>query len=395
MLVTALGLSACGGDEPKGAPAGGPGGPPPVSVVLAVQRTVQPSEVFSARLAAVELVDVRPRVGGTLERVHFREGQRVGKGELLYTLDARPFQAEVARLQAQQAAVRTQLELARSELARAEPLLAMQGVSAQEIDQLRAAVRNGEANLLAAEAALQGAQLNLSYTRVTSPIAGRVSRTALTAGNLVAAGDPVLTTVVADDRVHAWFDLSEAQVLQFRAAAGGRANAAALPAVQMGLASDDGFPHAGRLDFIDNRLDPASATLRVRAIFDNRDGRFTPGLTARVRLAARDAAPAVLVPERAIGTDQTNKVVLVVGPNNIVQPRPVVPGALMDGMRVVSGIQPGERVIVEGLLRAFPGAPVTPNVLPTDANGLPLPAGAAPGAAPAAAKPAASRASGS
>jgi len=209
----------------------------------------------------------------------------------------------------------------------------------------------------------------------------------------------VLTTVVADDRVHAWFDLSEAQVLQFRAAAGGRTNAAALPAVQMGLATDDGFPHTGRLDFIDNRLDPASATLRVRAVFDNRDGRFTPGLTARVRLAAREAAPAVLVPERAIGTDQTNKVVLVVGPNNIVQPRPVVPGALLDGMRVVSGIQPGERVIVEGLLRAFPGAPVTPNVLPTDANGLPLPAGAAPGgtpgAAPPAPAPAASRASGS
>lgn len=386
-------LAACGG-EPSGGPGGsggpGAGGPPPVSVVAAVQRTVQPAETFSARLAAAESVEIRARVAGTLERVHFREGQRVARGDLLFTIDPRPFQAEVSRAEAQRAAARSQVELARSELARAEPLLALQGVSAQEIDQLRAAVRNGDATVQAAEAALQVAQLNLSYTRITAPIGGRTSRTLLTAGNLVGAGEPVLTTVVADERVHAWFDVSEAMALQLGAAATARREG--LP-VQMGLASDTGLPHAGRVDFIDNRLDPSSATLRMRAVFDNRDGRFTPGLTARVRLAAREAAPAVLVPERAIGTDQTNKLVLVVGDNNIVQPRPVQPGALLDGMRVVTGVQPGERVIVEGLLRAFPGAPVTPQLLPTDGNGLPLPPGAAP-ATPVPPAPAASRASG-
>jgi RND family efflux transporter MFP subunit len=334
---------------------------------------VQDSEEFSARLEAPDSVELRSRIGGTLEAVHFREGERVARGALLFTIDPRPFAAEVARADAQRAAAQTALELSRSELVRAEKLVAINGVSAQEIDQLRAAVAGGEANLKAAEAALAGARLNLGYTRISAPIAGRASRANVTAGNLVAAGDPVLTTLVSQDKVHAWFDAPEALYLRFQQAAReSRDGKAAV--VQLGLADEEGFPHSGKLDFIDNRLNPATATIRVRAVFDNAKGRFTPGLSARLKLAGSAGYDAVLVPERAIGTDQTRKIVLTLGPNNIVAPREVKLGALIDGMRVVQGVKAGENIIVDGLQRAFPGAPVAPTVLKVDDKGMPIPA---------------------
>jgi RND family efflux transporter MFP subunit len=366
----ALVLGACSGGGGGGGP-GGPGGAPgapPVSVAPAVQRQVVDSETFSARLEAPDSVDLRSRIGGTLEAVHFREGERVAKGALLFTIDPRPYTAEVARGEAQLAAAQTALELARSEVVRADKLVAINGISAQEIDQLRAAVKNGEANVKAAEAALTGSRLNLGYTRISAPISGRVSRANVTAGNLVAAGDPVLTTIVSQDKVHAWFDAPETLYLRFQQAA--REGKSAV--VQMGLADEEGYPHAGKLDFIDNRLNPATATIRVRAVFDNAKGRFTPGLSARLKLAGNAGYDAVLVPERAIGTDQTRKIVLTVGANNIVAPREVKLGALIDGMRVVQGLKAGENVIVDGLQRAFPGAPVAPTVLKVDAQGMPI-----------------------
>lgn len=367
----ALLLAACSGSQ-----ADGPGAPPPpaVSVVPVLSKTVQEQDQFSARLEAPDSVELRARVAGTLEAVHFREGQRVAKGQLLFTLDPRPFQAELARAQAQALAAKTQAELARSELARAEPLAKIQGVSAQELDQLRAAARNAEAQLKAAEAAVQAAQLNLSFTRITAPVAGQTSRAMVTPGNLIGVGETVLTTLVSSDKVHAYFDASEALYLKYgqqaRAAVNGKGKA---PTVRLGLANETGFPHEGRLDFVDNRLDPATATVRARAVFDNKDGRFTPGLTARLQLGGNQPAPALLVPDRAIGTDQTRKVLLVVGEKNIVQPRPVVTGPLVNGLRVVQGgVKAGELVIVEGQLRAFPGAPVTPQTLKQDENGLPI-----------------------
>jgi RND family efflux transporter MFP subunit len=348
---------------------GGPGGPPPVSVAPAVQRALQASEDFSARIEAQETVELRSRVAGTLERVHFKEGQRVAKGALLFTIDARPFAAEVERTQAQLASARSALELARSERARAEKLLPLQAVSQQEVDQLRAAERNGEAAERAARAALATAQLSLGYTRITAPVAGRLSRANVSVGNLVAVGEPVLSTLVASDRVQVWFDASEASYLKIAPMmrAGGPA-----PTVAVGLADEPGYPHTGTVDFIDNRLNPATGSIRVRATLDNKDGRFVPGLSARVRLASGAAAPATLVPERAIGTDQTRKVVMVVGANNIVTPREVKLGALADGMRVVSGVKAGELIIVDGLQRAFPGAPVAPTLLKVDDKGLPI-----------------------
>ena len=365
-------LVACGAGQAAG---GGPGGPPTVSVAPVTERTVQEFDEFSARLEAPQSVELRSRVAGTLDKVHFREGQRVAQGALLFTIDPRPLAADAARVEAQLAAARTQAELSRAELVRAEKLLPMQAISAQEIDQLRAAQRNADSAVLSARAAQDSAKLNLSFTRITAPIAGRISRANVSAGNLVGVGEPVLSTLVSTDRVHAWFDASEATYLKYvrgereapEASSHGNANA-----VLMGLSNEDGFPHAGTIDFIDNRLNPATGSIRGRAVFDNRDGRFTPGLSARLKLVGSGSYKATLVPERAIATDQTRKIVMVVGANNIVAPREVKTGALLDGMRVVTGVKAGENIIVDGLQRAFPGAPVTPQVLKVDDKGMPI-----------------------
>jgi RND family efflux transporter MFP subunit len=366
-LAAALIAAGCGPAQSQG----GPGGPPPVSVAPAVQRAIQGSEDFSARIEAQETVDLRSRVAGTVERVHFKEGQRVAKGALLFSIDPRPFAAEAERAQAALAASRTQGDLAKAELARAEKLLPMQAVSVQEVDQLRASLRNAEASQRSAQAALTTAQLNLGYARITAPVAGRISRANITPGNLVGVGEPVLSTLVASDKVQVWFDAGEASYLRLAQAlrAGGPP-----PTVAVGLADEEGHPHPATVDFLDNRLNPATGSIRVRATLDNKDGRFIPGLSARVRLASGTAAPSTLVPERAIGTDQTRKVVMVVDDKNIVTPREVKLGALSDGMRVVSGVKAGEMIIVDGLQRAFPGAPVTPQVLKVDARGMPIPA---------------------
>ncbi len=395
-------LAACGKGGPPEGPGGhgGPQGGPPVSVAPVTQRTVQDFDEYSARIEATDLVDIRSRVSGTLEQAHFREGQKVAKGTLLFTIDPRPFAAEVARLQAQLASAQTQAALARSELARAEKLLPMQAVSVQEVDQLRATARNGDSAALAAKAALDVAQLNLSFTRITAPISGRISRTNLTPGNLVSAGEPVLTTIVSIDRVYAYFDASEATYLKYAKAGAEGARPSAREtavAVTMGLSNEDGFPHQGRMDFVDNRLNPATGSILGRAVFDNPEGRLTPGLSARLKLGGGVAYPATLVPERAISTDQTRKVVMVLGEKNVVLPREVHPGTLIDGMRVVTGVKAGEQIVVDGLLRVIPGMPVTPQQLKVDDTGMPIfpppsmggpPGAAAPPAAPAASAPA-------
>lgn len=375
-VLAAILLAACG--QQQGGPGGHAGGPPPVSVAPATQREIQEFEEFTARLEAPDTVDVRSRVAGTVEAVRFKEGQLVRKGDPLFTIDSRAFKAEVARAEAQVAALKTQAELAKTDLARSEKLVSVNAVSPQEIDQLRAAQRSAEANLKGAEAALVQARLNVEYANVVAPVSGRTSRANVTPGNLVGVGDPVLTTLVSNDKVYAYFDASEAAYLRYM-----RAAKPSAVSVQLGLADEAGHPHTGKLDFIDNRLNPATSSIRARAVFDNKAGQFTPGLYARLKIGGGGSYTAVVVPDRAITTDQTRKLVLVVGPNNIVQPRPVKPGALIDGMRVVDGVKPGEQVIVDGLQRAMPGAPVTPQVLKVDAQGMPLPA-AAP--APAASK---------
>jgi membrane fusion protein, multidrug efflux system len=262
LLVAAAAVVGCG--DPAEAQGGPPQGPPPVSVAPAVQRAVAESEEFSGRLEATELVELRPRVGGAIDKVHFTDGATVRKGDLLFTIDPRPFEAEVARAQAQVAAVKARSELAQSELVRATKLLESQAVSKQEYDQLASGTRTSQAEIQSAEAALRVARLNLEYTKVRAPITGRVSRAQITTGNVV-NDQSVLTTIAGIDRVYAYFDGSEQTFLRLKAAS---ANSKA-PKVRLGLANEQGFPHAGQVDFVDNRLNPQTGAIRMRASFDN------------------------------------------------------------------------------------------------------------------------------
>jgi RND family efflux transporter MFP subunit len=384
LLLAAL-PSLTGCSDPAGAEGdaqGGPQGPAPVSVAPAVQRTLADSEEFSGRLEAAEYVELRPRVGGVIDRVHFTDGALVARGQLLFTVDPRPFAAEVARLESQLTAARARAELATAELARAQKLLEAKAASRQEVDQLASSNRTSAADISAAEAALRVARLNLEFTAVRAPIAGRVSRANVTAGNLVNE-QVVLTSIAGVARVHAYFDGSEQTYLRLRAS-GDKA-----PAVRMALANEAGYPHVGKLDFVDNRLNAQTGAIRLRASFDNTQGQFVPGLAARLVMATTAPYSAVLVPERAIGTDQSKKFVVVVGANGQPQFRDVQLGALQDGMRVVAGgqLKAGENVVVDGLQRIIPGVPVAPQVLKVDDKGMPIPAApAAPPAAPPAEK---------
>ena len=404
-LILAAVVAGCGGSNAQG----GPPMAPPVGVAPAVQRTLSETDEFTGRLEATNTVEVRSRVAGTLDRLHFREGQEVAKGALLFSIDARAFNAELVRVQAQLASARSAAELAGTELARAQKLLEQRAISQQEFDQAAAAARSSKSAVSAAEAAVAGARLNVEYSQIRAPLAGRVSRANVSVGNLVAAGDPVLTTLVSQDRMYAYFDISESAFLKYGRLArgiekvdkndkGGKAGPS-LP-VQMGLGNEAGLPHTGVIDFIDNRLTPSTGGIRARAVFDNQQRQFTPGLFVRIRLAAGAAAPAVLVPDRAIGTDQSKRFVMVVGADKTAQFREIVPGPLVDGMRVVSsGLKAGEMVVVSGLQRVRPGAPITAEVLPVDDKGMPVmkPNGPPPGppaASGAASSPAARAASG-
>lgn len=377
LLVTLLPLIvSCTG--PAGAQ-GGPQGPAPVSVAPAVQRTLTDSETFSGRIEAAEFVELRARVGGIIDRVHFADGALVARGQLLFTVDPRPFAAEVARAESQLAAARARAELATAELARAQKLLEARAASRQEVDQLASSTRTSAADITAAEAALRVARLNLEFTAVRAPIAGRVSNAQVTAGNLVNE-QVVLTTIAGVARVHASFDGSEQTYLRIRA------SGEKTPAVRMALANEEGYPHVGKLDFVDNRLNTQTGAIRLRASFDNSKGQFVPGLAARLMMTTSAPYSAVLVPERAIGTDQTKKFVVVVGADGQPQFRDVQLGALQDGMRVVGGgkLKAGENVVVDGLQRIIPGVPVAPQVLKVDDRGMPIPAApAAPPGAPA------------
>lgn len=399
-------LEACGQPSAAQAP---PPGPPQVEVAAAVLRPVHDIEEFSGRLEAPESVDVRGRIGGTIEKVAFRDGSTVKAGDLLFVIDPRPYEAEVARDEAQLEAARAQLEvtraqaetaraqseLAKADLARADKLLSAHAVSRQEYDQLTATARSNAANLLAAEAgvhsgeasvrsaeaALKAAQLNLDYTSVRAPISGRISRRNVSAGNLV-DDKTVLTSIVSTSRMYAYFDGSEATYLRLRG------QTPAQLTVRMGLADEVGVPHLGHLDFIDNQLNTQTGAIRMRGVFDNPKGELVPGLFARLQLTGASARSLVMTPERAIGTDQSKKFVFVVGANNLAEVREVQPGPLVGGMRAIeSGLKAGDLVVINGLQRVHAGAPLTPQKVELDESGAtlapPAPAG---GAAPAASK---------
>lgn len=353
ILLSAAAVSGCGLGEARNAPAA----PPAAQVTTAVVATQELSDWadFTGRLEAVENVSVRPRVGGYVENVAFGEGARVAQGELLFQIDARPFEAEVERLTAERDRTRAELGIARSYSARAQRLLAQNATSREESERLDSDAAVAQARLAAAEAALKAAKLNLSFTRVTAPISGRVSRAVVTAGNLVDSST-LLTTVVSDTPVYAYFDIDEQTYL----ASVHSADASAGSSVQIGLSNEQGYPHAARLDFLDNRVDPDHGTIRARAVIDNADGRFTPGLFVRIKLVSPSSFRAALVDDRAIGTDLGRKFVFVVDEHDVVQYRPVVTGKSVEGLRVIThGLDDGDIVVVNGLQRIRPGVPVS------------------------------------
>ena len=373
-------VSACARNEaaqPKAAPP-----LPQVTVAAAISRKVTDADEFTGRFEAVERVELRPRVSGYIASVNFKQGSEVKKGDVLFVIDPRPYQAERDRAAAGLAQARSQLALAKSERDRATKLLVQHAISQEEYDTRTAGNEQAGANVEAAKAALDSAALNLEFTRVTAPISGRISRALVTAGNFVTNGQTPLTTLVSLDPIYVTFDGDEQEYLKYirLASAGAAAEAEKAAAnvhgtsahesaesahetrraVRVGLANESDFPHQGVMVFVDNALDPTTGTIRSRALLDNHDREFTPGLFARIKLLGSSQHDAVLVNDSAIGTDQTVRYVLVVGKDNKVEYRPVQLGAVVDGLRVVqSGLAAGETIVVNGLQRVRPGAQVS------------------------------------
>ena len=349
-------LSGCGD------PAEGQAQPeaPPVSVAAPLSRQVTDWDEFVGRFEAVQTVDVRARVGGYVRAVHFRDGQTVRQGQLLFTLDPRPAQAALAAARASVAQAEAQAGLARAEFARAEGLLEAQAVSQAEFDAARAAVAQAEAALAAAQANVRARQLDLEFTRVTAPASGRVSDRRVDVGNLVAGGSSaadVLTTIVSGGPIHFTFEGSEALLLKYQrdARTGGAAP------VLIRLQDEGDYRWSGTLDFTDNAIDPSSGAIRLRAVVNNGDGFLRPGMFGHARVAGSGSYQALLIPDAAIVTDGVRRVVYVVGADGVVAAKPVQLGPLADGLRVIrAGLAPDDRVVVGGLQRAQPGQPVTP-----------------------------------
>ncbi|MFG1301656.1 efflux RND transporter periplasmic adaptor subunit [Xanthobacter sp. V3C-3] len=351
-------------EKPAGAAA-----PVSVSVATVEPREARLFDTFSGRLEAVERVEVRSRVAGAVKAVHFREGALVKEGDLLVSIDPEPFEAEVEEADAQVAAAQARVELTRNELERGERLFNSRTVSQRDLDERVNARRAAEATLRATEAKLASAKLSLSYTRIRAPVSGRVGKSEITVGNLVAAGPgaPVLTTLVSVDPIYASFSADEGTVGRALASLSGNGDVTdhldRIP-VRMTTA-DGGAPISGEMQLVDNQVDARTGTVRVRARFANPDGRLLPGQFARVEMGQPGAGKALLVSERAVGTDQDKKFVFVVGEGNKAEWRAVTLGAPVEGLRVVtSGLSAGERVVVNGLHRVRPGAVVTPEAVP-------------------------------
>jgi RND family efflux transporter MFP subunit len=355
-------LAAAGCARNEAAPAAAGAQAPRVTVAQVVKRPVTDFDEFTGKFVAVERVELRPRVSGYISSVSLRAGQEVKKGDVLFTIDQRPYQAELKRARAELARARTQLTLSRSERDRAVKLLDQHAISREEFDARVSGSEQAEANVQVADAAVDTAALNLSFTEVRSPIAGVVSREEVTTGNLVTAGQTLLTTVVSVDKIYVEFEGDEQVYLKQAALTrkGDIQRNASAP-VWIGLADESGTPHEGRMVFVDNALDPQTGTIRARALLDNAERRFTPGLFARVKLVGSAQYEALLVNDSAIGTDQNVRFVFALDKDNKVQYRPVKLGPLVDGLRVVrEGLVLGDTVVVNGLQRVRPGVQVAP-----------------------------------
>ena len=352
-------LAACSAQAKQEQTAAAP--PVQVTVTDVAFKPLRQWDDFTGRLEPIDTVEIRPRVSGYIDGARFAEGARVSKGQVLFQIDPRPYQAEADRAAAEVARAKAQLDLAVVNRERGRRLIEQNALAQSEFDRLSSEERAAQANVSAAQAALQTARLNLQWTKVTSPIDGRVSKAIITRGNLVTQAS-LLTTVVSDNPIYAAFNADEQTFLKYAAAERGKESP-----VYMGLMTEDGYPHVGKLTFIDNALDAKSGTINGRASFANADGKFTPGLFARIRLVSAESREVALAPDRAVATDLGKRYVVVVNGSNKAEYRPVEIGPLAGNLRIIrSGLKPGDRVVVGGLQKVKPGDTVAPVKVKTE-----------------------------
>jgi membrane fusion protein, multidrug efflux system len=369
-ILIALTAAGCGSQ------AATPSGPPAADVSIApvVSRNVRQWDEFTGRISAVETVDLRPRVTGYIERVAYQEGQEVKKGDLLFVIDQRPYQAALAQAQAALERARSEAALAQAQNARGQALIDAKVISREEFETRHAASTQSNASVRGAEAAVTNARLNLQFTEVRAPISGRAGRALITTGNLAQADTTLLTTLVSLDPVYVYFDSDEQTYLRYNELArNGERNQSHNP-VRVGLANEQGFPHTGTVDFTDNQVDPKTGTIRARAVLANPDRVFTPGLFARVQLEGSAEFKALLIDDKAVITDQDRKYVYVVGAKNTAARKDITLGGMVDGLRVVtSGLAPTDRVVVDGVQKIFfPGMPVKTAIVSMDNPSAPM-----------------------
>jgi RND family efflux transporter MFP subunit len=360
LVVPLLVFAGCGRAAKPSAPP-----PPKVSVVVPRAQEIVEWDQYTGRLQAIESVEVRPRVSGYLESIHFSDGAMVKKGDLLFVIDPRPYEAVLKQARAEVDLSQARLDLAREDLARGKKLLLSRAISQEEVDTRAAAVRQAEASIAGGNAAVDAAALDVEFTHVVAPVTGRAGRHLVSEGNLIAGGATnatLLTTIVSLDPIHCYFDADERAYLKYVRldASGERPSSRTVRnPVQIALADEDGFPHSGYMDFVDNQLDPNTGTIIGRAVVENPQLILSPGLFVRVRLLGSGRYQALLVPDEAVIADQADKVVWVIGADSHAQYRRVTTGPLQDGLRIIrSGIAANERVAVSGIQRIRPGIEV-------------------------------------
>ena len=361
LLLAALVLAGCDGQPAASSPP-----PPSVTVARPLHKTIAEWDEYTGRFVAIETVEIRARVSGFIDTVHFKEGQIVKQGDLLFVIDPRPYRITVEQAKADVDRAKAKLEIATLDVQRATPLVRSQTLTEREFDTRRSIERDAAAQVASSEAALQQAQLNLEWTEVRAPISGRISDKRVDAGNLISggqAGATLLTVIVSIDPIHFIFDGSEADFLRYLrlAAAGARPSSRDVQnPVSVRLADEPDFSHHGRMDFVDNTVNPKTGTIRGRAVFDNKNGLLTPGFFGRLRLFGGEHE-ALLIPDSAIASDQASKIVFTVAGDGMVASQRVELGPIVDGLRVVRlGLKPTDRIVIEGLQRARPGQKVTP-----------------------------------
>lgn len=358
--VLGLTLYGCKEDQPQPPP------PPQVTVSKPVVKEIMEWDEYTGRLEAVDTVDVRARVSGYLESIHFKDGQTVKEGDLLFVIDPRPYQAELDRAEAELKLAKARLSLAMNDLRRAKHLVSARAISEEEADTKASDEQVARATVEQAEAVVNAARLNVEFTQVRAPISGLISRKNVTVGNLIngGTGGTLLTSIVSLDPIYCYFEADEQSYLRYT----NLEQEGMMPDQRLGqnpaymeLANETGYPHKGYVDFIDNRLDTNTGTIRGRGVFPNPDNKLTPGLFARIKITGSGEYEAILVPDEAVGSDQSQKYVLLVDPDNTVEYRMVTLGPRVNGLRVIrEGVQQGDRIIVNGLQRAMPGAKVSP-----------------------------------